>query len=139
MSSPRTRPGNFVEIVDEAEVITEKIGDSTFRLRRLTLEAAEEIAARHRTRRKDGQGRLYHEIPPERMLEYLADLYDHVILGWSDVVHPVTQAEVPCDRETKMKLHQRTRDRLMERADSDNTAGLRPDPTNGSARPSGGS
>lgn len=129
----------YVEIVVPEESHAVSIGDSVFRIRRLTPEIADEIAQRHRQRRKDNQGRLYYEIPPERQRDYTRDLYDYLILDWTDVIHPVTKAPVPCDAEHKVMLHQSVRERLLETADAGNVSGLRTDPTAGSARPSGGS
>jgi hypothetical protein len=122
-------------IIDEDERITVEIGDATIFCRRMPDEVLREIERKYRIRRKDGQGRTYFETNPDQTDERIAEIWDYIITGWENVVHPTTGAAVPCDAYHKMRLGGAAYERISEALQQGATP---PDPTRTSGPPSGG-
>jgi hypothetical protein len=105
----------FITIIDENECFKLKIGDSEFKLRRFDSQHYAKLVKKH-THKYWKRGQECSEID-ETSLN--AELYDYIIQGWTNIKHPITNEDVPCIVENKVKLPSSVKVKIIEECDSD--------------------
>jgi len=106
---------SYVEIVEDEEQFDLPIGESIFHLKRLDSEVYERIVKQHTTT-KWRRGQRVKETDDFAVNK---DLLDHLIDGWEKVKSPTTGKDVPCTRESKLKLPSSTKVDIIEACDAD--------------------
>jgi hypothetical protein len=99
--------------VKDSEIVPDG-GDpeTTYTLRPLLIEAHREIIKRNT---EYVVNKRTHQREPKVNWDGVADdLFDHIIAGWSGIVHK--GVPLPCDRANKMRLDAVRKDQLLERA-----------------------
>jgi len=112
----------FLEIIDPEETFELRIGESVLVLRRLDEPALKEIRKRHTRKQTEfvNHRPVRVEVTDEDAVN--ADVLDYVIVGWRNVRHPVTKAEVPCTRENKLRLPGKAKLRVLNACDAESLA-----------------
>ena len=103
-----------IEIIDQDEKLVKEFAGSRITFRRVDQETIDRMERRHTTKR--GRDRTGNQIIEVNDTERRKDLIDHIIIGWENVLHPVTKETVVCDRENKQRLPQRVLVELLEAA-----------------------
>ncbi len=93
---------SFIKIVEVDEEVTfeHTIKDSVFVLRQMDAAMLDKI-------NKNATRRVWKRHQPEDDLDafaFSAEVLDWGLVDWKNVKHPKTGADVPCDRENKLKL-----------------------------------
>jgi len=108
---------SFIEIIEDQETFELAIGESSFTLRRFDAQVLRDIEKRHTTRTKNlRQGGWFKEIDD---YEVNQDLFDYMIVAWSNIKSPTTGKDVECTKENKSKLPGTVKLRIMEACDVD--------------------
>ena len=113
--------GNFIEIIEEDESFSKKIGDSTLHGRRISTQKIREIQKRHTKYKRNRQTGLMVPETDEGAVD--DDMIDYALTGWENVVSPVTGQPVECTREIKLKLPTTVKTEFIEESLSENISG----------------
>jgi len=112
----------YITLVDDPTFTfrPSRFPDVTMTYRRLTLELQEEIASPYRkVRHRGGVREVY--FPEEQEAERSHDLWDRVLVDWSDTVRDRHGQPLPCTREHKIRFFEQYPDTAAELLTAANT------------------